>query len=212
MPPNESFALAGKAGSLEALLQLPEAPPIGAALVCHAHPLQGGMMHFKVVFRAAKVLQGAGFACLRFNFRGVGASEGRHDHGRGEQDDVRTGVAELERRFPGLPLVLGGFSFGAFMALSVGVPLPSVRALFALGFPLRSVPSTDFLKGVQKPLAFVQGERDAFGTGAEVNSLVSRLALRASLVVIPGSDHFFTGHEEAMQHALKDWLSGLPRL
>ncbi len=117
----------------------PEGPPVAAAVVCHAHPLHGGMMHFKVVFRAAKALQSAGLAVLRFNFRGVGRSEGAHDHGAGEQEDARAALFEMEDRFPGLPLVLGGFSFGSAIALRVAARDARVRAVFALGFPLRMV-------------------------------------------------------------------------
>src|SRR6185436_7531261 len=95
--------------------------------------------HFKVLFRAAKTLQRFGVAVLRFNFRGVGRSEGIHDDGRGEQDDVRAALSEMQRRFPGLPLVLGGFSFGAAMALMVGVADERTRALVALGYPITKV-------------------------------------------------------------------------
>jgi alpha/beta superfamily hydrolase len=209
MPANESFVLAGKAGALEALLQLPEGEPRGAAVVCHAHPLHGGMMHFRAVFRAAKTIQGAGLACLRFNFRGVGASQGLHDHGRGEQDDVRTAVAELQRRFPRLPILLGGFSFGAVMALRVAATLEAVHWAFGLGFPLNSVEPPYPFEGFRKPLLFIQGENDVFGRGAEIRDLVSRLEISAPVVVVPGSDHFFTGHEDAMQQALGAWLATL---
>ena len=113
---------------------LPEAPPSAAAVVCHAHPLHGGMMHFKVVFRAAKALQSAGLAVLRFNFRGVGRSEGVHDHGSGEQEDARAALREMQDRFPGLPLLLGGFSFGSAVALRVAARDERVRAVFALGY------------------------------------------------------------------------------
>ena len=116
MPPNETFDIAGPAGRLEAILMNPDGPPPPAAVLCHAHPLHGGVMHFKVLFRAAKALQAHGVAVLRFNFRGVGRSEGTHDEGRGEQDDVRAALDEMARRFPGLPIVLGGFSFGSTMA------------------------------------------------------------------------------------------------
>ena len=146
----------------------PDGDPVAAGVVCHAHPRHGGVMHFKVVFRAARALQHAGVAALRFNFRGVGRSEGVHDEGRGEQDDVRAALDEAERRCPGLPLVLGGFSFGSSMALRVGCGDPRVRALFALGFPLSMVPDTSFLSGCRPPRLFVQGEQDEFGSGAQV--------------------------------------------
>src|SRR6266542_4033721 len=139
--------------------------PRAAAVVCHAHPLQGGVMHFKVVFRAAKALQAENVAALRFNFRGVGRSEGRHDEGRGELDDVRAALDELARRFPGLPLLAGGFSFGSVMALRAGCADPRVRALFALGFPMTMVRDPSFLQACTRPRLFVQGENDAFGSG-----------------------------------------------
>jgi alpha/beta superfamily hydrolase len=183
---------------------------VGAAVICHAHPLHGGMMHFKVVFRAAKALQTHGLAALRFNFRGVGRSEGAHDDGRGEQDDVRAALDEVERRFSGLPIVLGGFSFGSSMALQVGVKDPRARALFALGFPLRLVEDLSFLEDCRKPRLFVQGSDDAFGSAERLQGLVARLPEPHSAVVIPGSDHFFSGQLDKLQEALDSWLVTLP--
>jgi alpha/beta superfamily hydrolase len=188
----------------------PEGEPRAAAVVCHAHPLHGGVMHFKVVFRAAKALQHHGLAVLRFNFRGVGRSEGAHDHGRGEQDDVRAALGEMELRFAGLPLVLGGFSFGSVMALRVGGRDPRVRALFALGFPIRSLEDTSYLEGVTKPRLFAQGEHDVFGDAAAIRALVERLPAPRELVVVPGADHFFTGHLDALQAAVASWGEGRP--
>jgi alpha/beta superfamily hydrolase len=207
---NETFDLAGPAGRLEALLMQPEGSPVGAAIVCHAHPLQGGMMHFKVVFRAAKALQEQGLAVLRFNFRGVGRSEGLHDDGRGEQDDVRAALEEMARRFPDRPLVLGGFSFGAAMALRVGAAELRVRALVALGFPFRLMPDVGFLAEVRKPRLFVQGENDQFGGGEKIRELITPLPEPKKLVVIPGSDHFFNGHLEALQSEVASWAGTRP--
>jgi alpha/beta superfamily hydrolase len=206
----ESFEIAGPAGRLEAVLMRPEADPVAAAVVCHAHPLHGGMMHFKVVFRAAKALQRRGLAALRFNFRGVGRSEGVHDHGHGEQDDVRAALDEVERRFPALPVLLGGFSFGSEMALRVGVASGRVRALFALGFPLSMVGDVSFLEASRKPRLFVQGARDPFGDGPRLAALVARLPEPRALVVVPESDHFFTGHLEAVQEAVGSWAARRP--
>jgi len=207
---NESFDLDGPAGRLEAVLMLPDEAPVAAAVVCHAHPLHGGMMHFKVIFRAAKALQAHGLAALRFNFRGVGRSEGVHDHGRGEQDDARAALDEMERRFPGVPLVLGGFSFGSGVALRVGVVDPRVRALFALGFPLDLVPDWSFLSDSHKPRLFVHGAHDQFGSGERLLSMVAQLPEPRSAVVIPESDHFFSGHLDELQAALDAWLSTRP--
>lgn len=210
MTHNESFDLAGPVGRLESILMHPDGDPVGAGVVCHAHPLHGGMMHFKVVFRAAKALQHHGLAVLRFNFRGVGRSEGTHDDGRGERDDVRAALDEMARRFPGLPQVLGGFSFGSVMASRVGGTDERVRALFALGLPLRSIEDTSFLEGVTKPRLFVQGELDDFGSGDALRAVVERLAPPRELVVVPGADHFFAGHLDALQAAVDAWAAARP--
>jgi hypothetical protein len=188
----------------------PDAAPVAAAVVCHAHPRHGGVMHFKVVFRAARALQHAGVAALRFNFRGVGRSEGVHDDGRGEQDDVRTALDEMGRRFPALPLVLGGFSFGSSMALRVGCADARVRALFALGFPLSMFPDTSFLAQCRQPRLFVQGENDEFGSGAAVSALVTTLPEPRTLVIVPGSDHFFAGHLDELQESVRAWAATRP--
>ena len=210
MAANETFFVAGPSGRLEALLILPATPAVAAAVVCHAHPQFGGMMHFKVVFRAAKALQHHGIAALRFNFRGVGLSEGTHDDGRGEQDDARAALDEMARRFPTLPLVIGGFSFGSAMALAVAAVDPRVRAAFALGYPIMRVTDTSHLSGLRVPRLFVQGEHDAFGSAAAIESLVASLPEPKELHVIPGSDHFFDGHLEALQSWIEAWASRRP--
>lgn len=180
MATSESFDIAGPAGRLEAILMRPEGEPVAAGVVCHAHPLHGGIMHFKVVFRAAKALQENGVAALRFNFRGVGRSEGTHDGGRGEQDDVSAALGEAARRFPALPLLLGGFSFGAAMALRVATKEARPRAVFALGLPLTKMSDLAVLQKLAVPRLFVQGEHDELGSGESVRKLVSRCRRRAS--------------------------------
>jgi len=206
---NESFEIAGPAGRLEAILMTPDGPPVAAGVVCHAHPLRGGVMHFKVVFRAAKALQQSGVAVLRFNFRGVGRSEGTHDQGGGEQDDVRAALAEMQRRFPGLPLVLGGFSFGATMALRVGCA-DGARALFALGLPLLMMTDRAFLERCRPPRLFVQGEHDQFGGAEAIRELVARLPEPRTLVIIPGADHFFGDHLDELHEAVASWAAQRP--
>jgi alpha/beta superfamily hydrolase len=207
---NETFDLAGPAGRLEAILMYPDAAPVAAGVVCHAHPLQGGIMHFKVVFRAAKALQRQGLAVLRFNFRGVGRSEGTHDQGRGEQDDVRAALGEMERRFPGRPLVLGGFSFGSSMALRVAAADARPRAVFALGFPAGMMTDTAFVEKVRAPHLFVQGEKDHIGPPEALRALVARLPEPRRLVVIDGADHFFTGKLEALEETIASWAARRP--
>jgi len=207
---NESFDFDGPAGRLEAVLMHPDGPPVAAAVVCHAHPLHGGMMHFKPVFRAAKALQSAGVAALRFNFRGVGRSTGSHDHGSGEQEDARAALFELERRFPGLPLVLGGFSFGATTALRVAARDPRVRAVLALGYPLLRAADTAPLAAVRPPRLFVQGEHDEFGPGEALRALVLPLAPPREIVIVPGADHYFTERLEELHSAVAGWAGRRP--
>jgi hypothetical protein len=222
VPSSETFDFRGPAGRVEAILMLPEAPPAAAAVVCHAHPLHGGMMHFKVVFRAAKALQSAGLAVLRFNFRGVGRSEGAYDHGTGEQEDARAALFEVRDRVPGVPLVLGGFSFGSMVALRVAARDPRVRAVFALGYPLRMadhLPGASplrmaedhsFLASIDRPRLFVQGEHDEFGPGAALRALAEPLPPPREVVVVPGADHFFDGRLDALQGAVADWAERRP--
>jgi len=207
---NETFDIAGPAGRLEAILMLPDGPPVAAAVVCHAHPLQGGMMHFKVVFRAAKALQKQGVAALRFNFRGVGRSEGIHDKGRGEQDDARAALAEMQRRYPGLPMVLGGFSFGASMALRAGCAGSPARAVFALGLPVGMMTDLSFLNECRVPRLFVQGEADQFGGAERMRPLVERLPEPRRLVIVPGADHFFHDHLDELQRVVEEWVALRP--
>src|ERR1041384_4151583 len=110
----------GPAGRIEAILKEPEGPINRAAVICHPHPLFGGTMHNKVVFRTAEAFQHAGFATLRFNFRGVGGSTGKHDDGTGEQQDARAAIDYLVAAYPGVPLALSGFSFGGGVCLNYG--------------------------------------------------------------------------------------------
>jgi alpha/beta superfamily hydrolase len=210
MARNESFDIAGPAGRLESILMHPHAEPVAAAVVCHAHPLQGGIMHFKAVFRAAKALQSQSVAALRFNFRGVGTSEGTHDQGRGEQDDVKAALSELERRFPGLPLVVGGFSFGSSMALRVAASDARPRAAFALGFPAGMLTDTSFVGAVRVPRLFVQGEGDTIGPPEVLRPLVEASPEPRRLVVIEQADHFFTGRLDALEQAIAAWAGERP--
>jgi alpha/beta superfamily hydrolase len=213
---NESFDVEGPSGRLEAILMNPSSSPVAAAVVCHAHPLHGGMMHFKVVFRAAKGLQSAGLAVLRFNFRGVGRSEGTYDGGRGESEDAQAALDEMARRFPGLPLVVGGFSFGAMVALHVGATDDRVGAVFLLGCPARfedptiGIDRPPPLDAGGKPRLFVQGENDRFGSGESLKALVEPWPAGRSVVVLRGTDHFFEGRLDELQGAVCTWAEGRP--
>ena len=208
----ETFDFVGPAGRIEAILNLPPSgvQPQAGAVICHAHPLHGGMMHFKVLFRAARALQSKDVAVLRFNFRGVGRSGGAHDHGVGEQEDARAGLDEMERRWPGLPLILGGFSFGSAMAAKVAVSDARVKAVLLLGFPITRLDSTADLALVDQPRLFVQGGDDEFGSGPAIRDLVSTLPEPKRLEVIEGADHFFTGRLHELQTPIEDWAATHP--
>jgi alpha/beta superfamily hydrolase len=168
------------------------------------------MMHFKPVFRAAKALQEAGLAALRFNFRGVGRSEGTHDGGAGEQEDARAGLDEMARRFSDAPLVLGGFSFGSAMALRVAARDPRVRAVLAMGYPLRRGGDRAPLADVRQPRLFVQGDQDEFGPAEEIRAAVEPLPPPRELVVVPDADHYFTGRLDPLHAAILDWARRRP--
>jgi alpha/beta superfamily hydrolase len=183
----------GPAGRVEAILKVPSATVQRAAIVCHPHPLFGGTMHNKVVYRIARTFHEAGFAVLRFNFRGVGLSEGAHDDGRGEQDDLRAAMAFMDRQFPGARLWLAGFSFGSAVMMRVGCKDPTPVALVAAGFPISKYEFRD-LQLCQTPKLFVQGSLDQFGPVDQLERLFSTLPEPKQLVIIDGADHFFEGH------------------
>src|SRR6266480_2829004 len=147
-------------GRLEAILKEPRASlVIGVALVLHPHPLFGGTMHNKVVFRAAAALNDAGLVALRLNFRGVGQSTGEHDEGRGEREDVRAGLDYLAENYPSQKITLCGFSFGARVGLEVGVTDNRVSRLISIGTPVDKY-NFSFLADSRKPILFVHGEHD----------------------------------------------------
>jgi len=198
--------MSGPAGSLEALLEWdPRGKPSRAALLCHPHPLYGGTMHNKVVFRAAKGAVQAGLPALRFNFRGVGKSAGSYDHGRGEGDDVTAALDYLGTRFPALPICLIGFSFGAIVGLRVGATDPRVAALIGLGIPVATA-NFDFLTGVTKPKLIIQGTRDQFGPREEVEPFYASLSEPKRIRWIEDADHFFTGKLETLQRSVREFL------
>ena len=198
-------------GHLEASLKEPEGAPRGAAVICHPHPLHGGTMHTKAVFRAAQGLVEAGLVVLRFNFRGVGTSTGSHDEGIGEQEDVRAALEWLEQRHPLLPVVAGGFSFGSMVGLSVGAEDPRVVALLGLGLPV-DMDRYDygFLARTAKPVLIVQGEDDEFGAGPKVAELVAGLGSHVTLVRVPGTDHFFTDRLDELRGAVRGYFEDGP--
>lgn len=203
---HRSFFLAGPAGRLEALLWTAKGKkPRFTGLVCHPHPLYGGTMHNKVVFQAAKALHARGAPVLRFNFRGAGQSEGEHDEGRGEQDDVRTAVDWLAAEFPGKPILLAGFSFGSTVGLRVGCADARVIGLIGMGIPVDNV-DVSFLRSCAKPKLIIQGGNDQFGSRANVEALFETLPEPKRLAIVEGADHFFTRKLDNVGIAIALWL------
>ena len=168
--------LNGPAGRLEAILWRPRARAFSmAAVVCHPHPLFGGTMHNKVVYQAAKSLDAFGIAVLRFNFRGTGLSEGKHDRGEGERSDVRAALDFLATEYPEIPLLVAGFSFGCWVGLRVGCEDARVRLLIGLGPPVNNA-DFSYLAHCKKPKLFVLGANDIYGAPDKLKSVVSTAA------------------------------------
>jgi uncharacterized protein len=203
---HRNFFLQGKAGRLEAMLWT--APPRDSglvALVCHPHPLFGGTMHNKVVYRTAKALHGRNIPVLRFNFRGAGLSEGQHDRGQGEQDDVRTALDFLAREFPHRPILLAGFSFGSWVGLRVGCKDRRVTRAVALGIPVNNS-DLSYLRDCAKLKLIIQGSQDQFGSRANVEALFATMADPKRLVMVEGADHFFVGKLDEVAAVIAGWL------
>ena len=195
-------------GRLEAILKKPHGSSVsGVALVLHPHPLGGGTMHNKVVFRAASALNDAGLITLRINFRGVGQSTGQHDEGHGELEDVRAGLRYLAESFPAQPITLCGFSFGARVGLEVGISDERVRNLISIGTPVDKY-DFGFLAACRKPLLLVHGDRDEFGNLTRLRTLVEKLKQHASveLHVIKDCGHFFEGHLDELKQIITEWV------
>lgn len=212
-----SLFLEGPAGRLEALLNAGAANATHAALVCHPHPLFGGTLHNKVVFHTMKALNSFGFPVLRFNFRGAGLSQGEHDLGSGEVEDVRAALDWLDREYH-LPLLFAGFSFGAAVGLRAACPDARVRAAIGVGTPVVPVAEAteeprvyalDFLRECTKPKLFISGARDQFGPKAKLEALVAALPEPKKLVLIEGADHFFEGRLRELREAIEAWVKEL---
>jgi alpha/beta superfamily hydrolase len=199
---------------MEALLNSGADNATHAAVVCHPHPLFGGTLHNKVVFHTMKALNSFGFPVLRFNFRGTGLSQGEHDHGDGEGDDVRTALDWLDAQYH-LPLVFAGFSFGAAIGLRAAYSDSRVAAVIGIGTPVVPVAADteearvytfDFMRNCTKPKLFVSGARDQFGPRAKLEALVASVPEPKKLVRIEGADHFFEGRLRELREAIETWL------
>jgi alpha/beta superfamily hydrolase len=193
-------------GLLEGLLRVeaPAAAPRLAAVVCHPHPLGQGTMHNKVVFTLAKALNAAGVPALRFNFRGVGRSTGAYANGLGEAEDVRTALGWLAARYPDVPLLLAGFSFGAWVGLPVGCADARVTHLIGAGIPTASLDVAS-LADCHKPKLIVQGGEDEYGPRASLETWFAGVAEPKTLHIIDDTSHFFTNKLDALAMTVTAW-------
>jgi alpha/beta superfamily hydrolase len=187
----ETIFLNGPEGRLEALLEEPElGMPVEAAVVCHPHPQFGGTMHNKVVHRLARGLRKSGCVVLRFNYRGVNLSQGEYANGIGETEDARAALREVEARYPELPIVAAGFSFGSRVALRLTSQESVIRRVIAVGFPTRTE-ERDFVYTVHVPKFFVQSTNDEFGPRTEMAEFFETLEEPKELHWVAAADHFF---------------------
>jgi hypothetical protein len=203
----QTLEIPGPAGRLEALLNAGEADAPYSVLISHPHPPSGGTMHNKVVYQAMKAFNALGLPVLRFNFRGTGRSQGVHDLGRGEVEDVRAALTWLDRRFQ-TPVIFAGFSFGANVGLRACCGDARVKAIVALGVPMHAAGrdyTYHFLPGCAQPKLFISGTRDEFAGVECVETLVAS-APDAKLIWVPGADHFFTGKLDQVHDGIRDWM------
>jgi alpha/beta superfamily hydrolase len=209
--------LSGPVGRLEAVLTTGSEAAKFAVVVAHPHPLFGGTMHNKVVYHAAKAFAGSGLPVLRFNFRGVGRSEGVHDAGRGEQDDVRGALDWMGERY-GRPLLFAGFSFGSYVGLRACCGDERVRGMVGLGLPVSAAGRNytyEFLEQCGSvPKLFVSGDHDEFSPQGVLESVLEKVQEPKRVVWVAGADHFFAGTAqspasklEAMSAAIRGWVA-----
>lgn len=198
----ESHRIPGPAGFLEALVEAPEGmAPREVAVACHPHPRYGGTMHNKVVYRLSRGLLRSGSVVARFNFRGVGLSEGEYAGGIGEVEDAVAALEWIRSRNPGLPFSLAGFSFGARVVLKLGCRLPDTSRLIALGLPTRGG-DWGHLARCPAPKHFIQSTRDEYGPRAELEQIFEGFAPPKRIIWVEAHDHFFKGALDRLEEVV----------
>ena len=206
MYPQGNLFIPAPHGRLEVILKEPDEKFRGVALIAHPHPLGGGTMHNKVVFRASAGLLDAGLVALRFNFRGVGLSTGTHDDGRGEQDDIRTALDFLSENYPNEPITFAGFSFGTRFGTPVAMNDDRIVRLISIGTPVDKY-EFEFLHECEKPILFVHGDQDEFGKVEKLQQLFDSLTKTddKEMVVFENCGHFFDKHLNELRDTIKNW-------
>jgi alpha/beta superfamily hydrolase len=202
---NDIRELPGPAGRLEALLDEPDGAPRAAVVFAHPLPTRGGTMHTKVVFQSAKALTRIGCVVLRFNFRGVGRSDGAWDDGRGELDDYRAATDFLASKYPDLEMWAAGFSFGSYIAMTCGADDDRMCALIGIAPPVDRYEFAS-VKLSAKPKFIIHGERDELISLKAVREFYARLEEPKELVEIDRAGHLFDGQSQEVGDALEDLL------
>lgn len=207
MYPKGNLYIPAPHGRLEAIIKEPAGETRGVGIVCHPHPLGGGTMHNKVVFRAAAGLVDAGLKTIRFNFRGVGSSTGIHAEIEGGMEDVRTVIDFVMDEDPDADLTLAGFSFGSRTGMAVGMSDDRVKRLISIGTPVDKYGDYEFLTGVRKPILFVHGDSDEFGAENNLRDLYEKVSENtdAELIVFKSCGHFFDDHLNELREAIREW-------
>lgn len=205
MYPKGNLFIPASHGQLEAILKEPSGERRGVALVCHPHPLGGGTMHNKVVFRAAAGLVDAGLTTLRFNFRGVGASTGEHNEVEGGREDVRDALEYLSSEYPDEEITLAGFSFGSRTGMEVGMANDRVVRLISIGTPVEKYRDYDFLAAVKKPILFLHGDKDEFCSVESLQELSDKIP-HAKVVIFENCGHFFDEHLNELRDTIRNWV------
>lgn len=199
----ETLFLPGPDGKLEALLEEPEnGRAVEAAIVCHPHPQHGGTMHNKVVYRIARGLRKSGCVVLRFNYRGVNLSEGTYAAEIGETEDARVTLKEIQHRYPRLPIILAGFSFGSRIALRLASQENAIERVIAAGYPTRTG-EREFVYHVRIPKYFVQSTHDEFGPMPDLTEFFNTLPYPKHLNWVPAEDHFFRNALDAFENVIE---------
>ena len=206
-PRSQKITLAGPAGSLEAILEVPaEGVPLGAVVVCHPHPQYGGTMHNKVAHTLARSYVRLGFAALRFNFRGTENSEGEYDEGVGELEDARAAIAWMRNEYAERPLWLAGFSFGAAIALRAAVVEP-IDGLITVA-PAVSRFASGLDRQPSSPWLVVQGDEDDVVNADEVRAWAEQQDPQPTLLVMEHAGHFFHRRLMDLRGLLKNGVTG----
>lgn len=205
MYPKGNLFIPASHGHLEAILKEPRGARRGVGLVCHPHPLGGGTMHNKVVFRAAAGLLDAGLVTLRFNFRGVGASTGEHNEVEGGVEDVRDALDYLSSQYHREEITIAGFSFGSRAGMEVGMSDDRVVRLISIGTPVEKYRDYQFLAAVKKPILFLHGDKDEFCSVESLRGLTDKIP-HAEVEIFENCGHFFDEHLNELRETIRNWV------